>query len=94
MPPADTFPAGATNFPELRDSSTLPARAWRLLGPEAVHPKGRIGAPELLSSEQKQTNRPFRDNMSSSISRLQAISAASNFKSSATPVNFRESFRG
>ena len=30
--------------------------------------------------------------MSSSISRLQAISAASNFKSPATPVNFRESF--
>ncbi len=30
--------------------------------------------------------------MSSSISRLQAITAASNFKSSATPVTFRESF--
>ena len=30
--------------------------------------------------------------MSSSISRLQAISAASNFKSPATPVNFRETF--
>src|ERR1700730_13696383 len=30
--------------------------------------------------------------MSSSISRLQAISAASNFKSPATPVNFRENF--
>jgi len=30
--------------------------------------------------------------MSSSISRLQAISAASNFKSSGTPVNFRETF--
>src|SRR5580704_14551465 len=30
--------------------------------------------------------------MSSSISRLQAITAASNFKSSATPVTFRETF--
>ena len=30
--------------------------------------------------------------MSSSISRLQAITAASNFKTSATPVNFRETF--
>jgi len=30
--------------------------------------------------------------MSSSISRLQAITAASDFKSSATPVTFRETF--
>ena len=30
--------------------------------------------------------------MSSSISRLRAITAASNFKTSATPVTFRETF--